>query len=122
MSRAELGKYSRQGKALLNDLRDLSSRLLQNDVQLDEDFANQVANELAFQVAQHWGGQSVYIIKDDTFLADERDIKIYNECNGVNHSELARKYKISLQYVYRIVKRVGDAERARRQPDLFAAS
>ena len=121
MSRAELGKYSRQGKALLNDLRDLSARLLQNDVQLDQEFANQVANELAFQIAQHWGGQSVYIIKDDTFLADERDLKIYNECNGINHSELARKYKISVQYVYRIVKRVSEAERARRQPDLFAS-
>jgi len=115
----ELGKYSRQGKAMLHDLRDLSCRLLQ-DVHLDDSTAQQVSNELMYQLAQHWGGQSVYIIKDDTFLADQRDLEIYKECNGVNHSELARKYRISLQYVYRIVKRMTEMERKKRQQDLFA--
>ncbi len=119
MSKKELGKYSRQGKALLYDLRDLACRLLQEHQSVDEASASQLSNELMFQVSQHWGGQSVYIIKDDSFVADERDLKIYQECNGNNHSELAKKYKISLQYVYRIVKRIGELERARMQPSLF---
>lgn len=119
MSKKKLGKYSQQGKALLQDLREFTCRLLQEHQAVDSASAAQLSNELMFQISQHWGGQSVYIIKDNIFLADERDIQIHQECNGQNHSELAKKYKISVQYVYRIVKRMNERERQRMQPDLF---
>ena len=70
-------------------------------------------------IAKHWGGQSLYIVKVDCFLADDRDIQIYSEFNGHNHAELAQKYDLSTIYIYRIVKRMGDLEKARKQPDLF---
>ncbi len=33
-----------------------------------------------------------------------RDVAIYAEFNGSNHAELARKYKISLVWIYKIIK------------------
>lgn len=119
MSRKELGKQSRQGKALLLDLRDLACRLLKNATAVDDAAASQISNELMYQVSQHWGGQSIYIIKDDTFQAEERDIQIYKEFNGHNHSELAKKYDLTEIYIYRIVKRMTEQERNRMQPSLF---
>ena len=119
MSKKELGKQSRQGKALLLDLRDHACRLLKNIQAVDASTADQISNELMYQISQDWGGHSIYIIKDDTFHAEERDIQIYKEFNGYNHSELAKKYKLTEVYIYRIVKRMAEQERNRMQPSLF---
>ncbi|MGX2951620.1 Mor transcription activator family protein, partial [Ursidibacter sp. B-7004-1] len=48
-----------------------------------------------------------------------RDWKIYHEFNGNNHKELARKYGVSVPWVYQIIKRVHKMEVAKRQIDLF---
>ena len=50
---------------------------------------------------------------------NERDMKIYEEFNGNNHRELARKYNVSMQWVYKIVKKVHKDEVARRQMSMF---
>ena len=121
MSKKELGKQSKQGKALLLDLRDHACRLLQNLKTVDQAAASQISNELMYQISQDWGGQSIYIIKDDSFQAEERDVQIYKEFNGYNHTELARKYDLTEAYIYRIVKRMAEQERNRRQPSLFDA-
>ena len=117
-SSKQLGQHSQRGNALLLDLRDQSVALFK-EANIDAEKASQIANELMYIIAKHWGGQSLYIVKVDCFLADERDIQIYNEFNGHNHSELAQKYDLSTIYIYRIVKRMGDLEKARKQPDLF---
>lgn len=119
MSKKKMGKFSKQGKALLEELRDYAFKLVQELKDIDEDLARQFSNELMYLVSQNWGGQSVYIIKDDTFIADQRDIEIYNDFNGHNHSELAKKYNLTVVYIYRIVKRMHELEKKRLQPDLF---
>ncbi|WP_283228558.1 Mor transcription activator family protein, partial [Haemophilus influenzae] len=45
---------------------------------------------------------------------------IFNEFNGSNHRELARKYNVSMQWIYQIVKKVTKEEIARRQFDMFS--
>ncbi len=117
-SSKQLGQHSKRGNALLLDLRDQSVALFK-EANIDAEKASQIANELMYIIAKHWGGQSLYIVKVDCFLADERDIQIYNEFDGHNHSALAQKYDLSTIYIYRIVKRMGDLEKARKQPDLF---
>ena len=47
-------------------------------------------------------------------------MQIYKEFDGKNHAGLARKYGLTVQHVYRIVKEVGMAERAKKQADLFS--
>ena len=114
----KLGQHSKRGNALLLDLRD-QAIILFKDANIDAEKASQIANELMYIISKHWGGQSLYIVKIDGFLADDRDIKIYSEFNGHNHAELAQKYGLSTIYIYRIVKRMSELEKSKKQPDLF---
>lgn len=61
----------------------------------------------------------IYFPKNLLGRVSERDMQIYKEFNGKNHVELARKYDLTVQHIYRIVKEVGMAERAKNQGDLF---
>lgn len=49
-----------------------------------------------------------------------RDRHIYDDLNGTNQSDLARKYSVSLHWIYKIVKAARKDEIARRQVDMFA--
>ncbi|ENV08311.1 hypothetical protein F966_02985 [Acinetobacter higginsii] len=117
-SNKKLGRNSERGNALLLDLRDQAKKLF-GEANIDPEKSAQIANELMYIIAKHWGGQSLYVVKADGFLADERDLKIYNEFDGHNHSELATKYDLSAVYIYRIVKRMFELEKSRKQFDLF---
>ena len=117
-SNKKLGRNSERGNALLLDLRDQAKKLF-NEANIDSEKSAQIANELMYIIAKHWGGQSLYIVKVDCFLADDRDFQIYNEFDGHNHAKLAQKYDLSTIYIYRIVKRMFELEKAKKQPDLF---
>ncbi|MDG4949149.1 transcriptional regulator [Actinobacillus equuli subsp. haemolyticus] len=84
-----------------------------------EEDAKNFAIKMAQTIAKNWGGEVIYIPRNIGLLLSERDKKIYDEFNGTNHRELARKYNVSMQWVYAIVKRVGKEEIAKRQPDMF---
>ncbi|MBE8614120.1 DNA-binding protein, partial [Morganella morganii] len=49
----------------------------------------------------------------------QRDREIFNEFDGRNHHELARKFGVSLQWIYSVVKRVRKEELDRMQGKLF---
>ena len=49
----------------------------------------------------------------------QRDREIFLEFDGRNHHELARKFGVSLQWVYSVVKRVRKEELDRMQGKLF---
>ncbi len=112
------GQFSRRGSALLIDLKDHTATLLK-EAKIDDSKSEQVANELMLHISSHWGGQMLYIGKDHAFHADKRDMQIYNEFNGNNHFELAEKFDLTVVYIYRIVKRMAEIEKKRRQRDLF---
>jgi Mor family transcriptional regulator len=119
MSHNRKGQFSRRGSALLHDLRDHTAKLL-TEANFNAEKADQVANELMFHISSHWGGQLLYVGKSNAFVADKRDIQIYNEFTGHNQSELAEKYDLTTTYIYKIVKRMHEMEKNRRQPDLFS--
>lgn len=112
------GKHSERGKALLNDLKSQAKTCL-TEATVDDDRADQISNELMYRIAQHWGGQMIYVPMGLPFLASQRDEAIYNKFTGANHTELATEYGLSVPYVYKIVKRMRLAKRAETQPDLF---
>lgn len=105
---------------LLLDLADRTARILQERIDIDQDLAAHVASELARNIAQSWGGQTIYVPQGLGMFAHERDELIYREFNGTNHAELARKYKISMQWVYSIVKKMRAMKFKQMQPGLFA--
>jgi Mor family transcriptional regulator len=111
--------FKSKGPELLVDLADQCAVALKEIAGLDVDAAAQVGREIADRMAAHWGGQNIYFPMGLSYKLSQRDRQIFDEFNGVNHSDLARKYRVSLQWVYKIVKTVRRAEIARRQSDLF---
>lgn len=95
----------------------LMKKVVANDWTIDK--AKQISIDVAHEIAKTWGGEVIYIPRNVALLLSERDHQIWQEFNGFNHRELARKYNVSMAWVYQIVKRMRKAEIARRQFDMF---
>ena len=113
------GDFKSKGPELLVDLAELCALALKESAGLDKDKADQVGREIAERMASHWGGQNIYFPMGLSYKLSQRDRQIYDDFTGANHSELARKYGVSLQWIYKIVKTVRQEEMARRQGALF---
>ena len=70
-------------------------------------------------VTDNWGGQLIYIPKNQGGQLSQRDLQIWAEFNGANHADLAKKYNLTVQQIYRILKEIGGRERAKIQGKLF---
>lgn len=117
-----MGDFRSKGPELLVDLTEHVAASLKELVAMDEGSARHVAQEVADRMAAHWGGQNVYFPMGLAGKLSRRDRLIYEEFNGTNQSDLARKWGVSLQWIYKIVKAVRKDEIARRQVDMFAPS
>ena len=104
---------------LVADLEDQAVACLMSVLPMERQQAVEVSKKLSHHLTSNWGGQLIYLPKNLLGRVSERDLKIYKEFNGKNHVELARKYDLTVQHIYRIVKEVGMAERAKNQGDLF---
>ncbi|AAU90956.1 MULTISPECIES: Mor transcription activator family protein [Methylococcus] len=112
-------KKGRQARELLSDLAAKSAALACELGALPKDVAERFGLELSREVAAHWGGQLVYIPRNLPGELDRRDLEIFEKFRGDNHAELALEYRLSVQWIYRIVKRVRQSEIDRRQRRLF---
>lgn len=113
------GDFKSKGPELLVDLADQIAVALKETLSLTAEQALQIGREIAERMAGHWGGQNVYFPMGLSYKLSQRDRQIFDEFNGTNHSDLARKYVVSLQWIYKIVKAVRQEEIARRQGVLF---
>ncbi|MEO6917645.1 MAG: Mor transcription activator family protein [Collimonas sp.] len=83
------------------------------------DIADLIGATVADHLAEHWGGQVISIPRDYYYKLSDLHLQIYTEFKGNNHMELVRKYGISLQWIYKLIKRVHMREMDKRQPRLF---
>lgn len=104
---------------LVADLEDQTAACLMVELKIDRRQAASVAKKVARHITGNWGGQLIYIPKNLLGQISERDEQLYKEFDGRNHAQLSRKYNLTVQQVYRIVKEVGMRERAKNQADLF---
>ena len=104
---------------LVADLEDQAVACLMSVLPMERQQAVEVSKKLSHHLTSNWDGQLIYFPKNLLGRVSERDLKSYKEFNGKNHVELARKYDLTVQHIYRIVKEVGMAERAKNQGDLF---
>ncbi|MHA6913036.1 Mor transcription activator family protein [Ralstonia pseudosolanacearum] len=111
--------FKSKGPELLVDLAQHSAAALVELAALDSEKAEQLGREIANRMAAHWGGQNIYFPMGLSLKLSQRDQQIYDEFNGTNHSDLARKHGVSLQWIYKIVKAVRQEEITRRQGALF---
>lgn len=104
-------KFRSKVPELLTDLADHVAITLTERTAIGQDAAEEIGYEIAGRMAQHWGGQNIYFPMGQSLRLSHRDEQICGEFNGSNHSELARKYGVSLQWIYKIVKtaRLNDA-------------
>ncbi len=116
---AKRGEFRSKGPELLIDLSDHVAAALVELAQIDQTAASQLGREIAERMAAVWGGQNIYFPQGMSMRLAQRDRQIYSEFTGANHSDLARKYGVSIQWIYKIVKAVHREERALREPDMF---
>lgn len=113
-------KFRLRTSALLEHVVASGRKLLVERLAIDGDLATEIAREWAHELAREFGGQLVYFPKDLAFQLTARDRQLWEAFNGTNHDELARRFGLSLQQVYKIVDLVRREELARRQGRLFA--
>jgi Mor family transcriptional regulator len=111
--------FRSKGPELLIDLAEHTAQALIELAAMEREHAEQLGREIAGRMAAHWGGQNLYFPKGQSYKLSQRDRQIYAEFIGDNQSELARKYSVSLQWVYKIIKAVHREEVAKRQGKLF---
>lgn len=105
---------------LLADVAEqVEERLVATGAAHDE--AARLGREVAAHLNAFWGGGQLYICKGRHYEIGLLHSEIYRRFNGYNQDYLAREYDMTVTHVYRIVKRVGAEERAKRQGALFPA-
>ncbi|HSH71583.1 MAG TPA: Mor transcription activator family protein [Methylophilaceae bacterium] len=85
---------------------------------IEEEKATVMSRDTAKKMCDEWGGQIIYFPKWLRAGLSDRDMQLWNEFNGKNQSELARKYNLSIQNVYRIIDFMRVQETAKRQGQL----
>ncbi|MFQ1022770.1 Mor transcription activator family protein [Avibacterium paragallinarum] len=119
MDKDKLDVFERKAPEVLADLAAHVEQELINRYEMPEEQAKQAGVDVAMRISRAWAGEIIYIPRALLLALSERDLKIWREFNGVNHRELARKYGVSMQWVYQIVKRMQKEEIDRRQFDMF---
>ena len=109
------------GTELLADLADRVTNYLIGQ-HVPEEGARQIGDEIAVEMAAYWGGQLIYFPKGKFVILSKRDRQIYAEFTGRNHKDLARKFDVSEQHIYRIIKAMIRSDLADRHGDLFPIS
>ena len=104
---------------LLADLEAQACACLLSVAPVNKTTAQKISRQLANHLVANWRGQIIYFPRNHGGILDERDQQIYADFNGKNHQQLAKKYDIAVQQIYQIVKRVRQAEMAKRQIGLF---
>lgn len=104
---------------LLRELLAKTAAVLREKGGLAEDIANELAGAVVDMVRTDLGGQLVYFPKGTMMDVHARDIEMWNEFNGHNHEDLARKYELAVPVVYDRLKKIKRLMMARHQADLF---
>ena len=81
--------------------------------------AEKISEEVVDYVIDEFGGESFYIPRNVSGRAKKRNRQIYDEWRGDNYDELAKKYGITRQRVYAIIKEVRMAIFKEKRADLF---
>ncbi|CAD7510660.1 TPA: transcriptional regulator [Aeromonas dhakensis] len=77
------------------------------------------ARKLALVQAHYMGGRAYYIPTGEHLKAALRDRAIWDEFNGRNIDQLARKHGLSVPQTYAVVAEQRELTKRRYQPDLF---
>lgn len=89
---------------LIAFLQDTVKAILEG-LEISHEKSEEIAVEVADQLSFEWGGAMIYIPKAASNLLSRRNEKILAEFNGSNQAELSRKYKVSIQWIYSLIRK-----------------
>ena len=82
---------------------------------ITEQQAHKIATTQVIAIGNYYGGRSFYLPQNDKLKRYLRDVEIYNQFNGQNVNDLAKRYKVSHQTIYTAIA----SQRNARQQKLF---
>jgi Mor family transcriptional regulator len=109
------------GRETLDEIEGVLTNILQEVCGLDEITATLAAESLTSEIAERWGGQTIYLHRDVAKRASKKHWEIWEQFNGRNYEDLAAEFKCSVVWVRRVVKRMKALDLATRQGDLFGS-
>jgi Mor family transcriptional regulator len=112
-----MSSSERSAALLMQIISHIETELLNRKLPMQD--AEEIARDTCEKLRHTFGGEQFYFPKGtelDTILVHH---KIFKEFNGFNHAELARKFDMSIQNIYRIIKRAHKKHIDDMQPDLF---
>lgn len=92
-------------------------RLMQTNMNKEQ--ADSIACEITNNVLDEFGGENLYIPRNITGKVAKRNARIFVEFTGNNHDLLAKKYGLTLQRIYTIIKEESNRHKKEHQPSLF---
>ncbi|WP_029300314.1 Mor transcription activator family protein [Aeromonas hydrophila] len=87
---------------------------------MEPDLAKAQARKLALVQAHYMGGRAYYIPTGEHLKAALRDRAIWDEFNGRNIDQLARKHGLSVPQTYAVVAEQRQLSRSKSQLDMFS--
>lgn len=104
---------------LLAEMAHHVSAVLKEMTDMGTDEADNIAFEVITRIAEQWGGCQFYFPKGVAMQYYRRYRQIYQDFTGSNHTDLAKRYHLSIQRIYKIIDIVRTEEIRRRQRDIF---
>jgi len=95
---------SKAGEGVISNINEII-RVSLMELGIDQQEAETSANNASQKVKQVFAGCMVYIRKDSSLELLERDKKILKDFTGKNQIELSRKYGLTVQRIYMILKK-----------------
>lgn len=108
-------KGSMKSAEMVTRLVDLGARALTEHCGLAETQAREAMREIAHNLSREYGGQYMYVPKDQELELTKRDLVIYERLQGGNANDLAKEYGLSVQQIYAINRYVRDSLARKRQ-------
>ena len=86
---------------------------------LSPEQADALAQSLLIAQAAYAGGRMFYLPKAERLSQHQRDAEIYAAFNGHNHIALAKRYNLTVQRIYTIIKQQQQLTQRDIQPQLI---
>ncbi len=98
-----MGRGKKNAAEMISRLVDIGVDVIMK-LGVDQDLARTSMRKIANSLCAEYGGGVMYIPKDREYGASERDEKIWNEFSGDNVPELAKRYDLTEQMIYQIIR------------------
>ncbi|MGK4305126.1 Mor transcription activator family protein [Shewanella xiamenensis] len=80
----------------------------------DKVVANKLTEKIITAIAFYLGGRDLYLPNGKSLEMFLRNLRVYQEFNGLNYAELSQKYNLTERRIYQITKEFTDLYRHQR--------